>query len=161
MRSLLLLGGLGLVGYGAYTYYKTEVAILEESDISLSGIKVIDKSPSNVTLRISVNITNNSEIDFTIRKYDLAFIINNSFIGKIINSNVDTLVKGFGGTSQITFDFSFNPKEVGIANVIYSLLTRRGTSKFTTRGFVSVKKGLISVDAPIDVTYSLRELLED
>jgi hypothetical protein len=161
MRSLLLLGGLGLVGYGAYIYYKTEVAILEESEISLSGIKVIDKSPSNVTLRISVDVKNNSEIDFTIRKYDLAFIINNSYIGKIINSNVDTLVKGLGGTSTITFDFSFNPKQVGIANVIYSLLTRRGTSQFTTRGIVSVRKGLISVDAPIDVTYSLRELLED
>jgi len=161
MRSILLLGGLGLVGYGAYTYYKTEVALLEESEISLSGIKVLDKSPSNVTLRITVDIKNNSEIDFTIRKYDLMFIINNSMIGKIRNSNVDTLVKGLGGTSQVTFDFSFNPKEVGIANVLYSLLTRRGTSTFTARGTISVKKGLISVDAPLDVTYSLRELLEE
>ena len=159
MRNILLLGGLGLVGYGAYTYYKTEVALLEESEISLSKLKILDKSPDNVTLRITVKVVNNSEQEFTIRKYDLMFLINNKFVGNIRNSDVDTKVKGFGGESFITFDFSFNPKEVGIADILYQLLQRKGNSTILVKGDISAKKGYLTVKAPLDIKYTLRELM--
>jgi hypothetical protein len=159
MRKIILLGGLGLVGYGAYTYYKTEMAVLEQSEISLGSIKILDRSASNVTLNVSVKVKNNSEQEFIIRKYDFLLLINNSLIGKIQNSNLDTLVKGFGSTSIINFNFSFNPREIGIANILVQLASRQSNSTFTLRGNLSVKKSFITLSTPLDITYSLKELM--
>lgn len=158
--NLVLLSGLGLVGYGAYEYYRTQFAVLQKSEIGLSGIRIKERSPDNVTLAITLKVKNNSEQEFVISKYDLMFHINNHFVGSIRNSDVDRLVKGFGGETKITFDFSFNPKDFGLLDVLYTLIRAQSNSGFTIRGNIVVRKGFISITAPIDVTYRLSELLK-
>jgi hypothetical protein len=161
MRKVLLYGGLALAGYGAYEYYRTQVALLQNSEYSLAGVSIKEKSPNKVTLGLKLRVVNNSEQEFVIKKYDLMLFLNNRMIGNIRNSALDVKLQGFGNETIIPFDFSFNPKEVGIVDVLFQLLTAKLSNTITVRGDISVKRNWLTLKVPVDFTYSLREMLEE
>lgn len=158
MRSLLFLAGIGLVGYGGYQYYRTQTALLSKTDVSLSGVKIVERSLNKVTIRFTIDLVNKSEQEFILRKYDLKVMMNGKYLGDIKNTGMNTLVKGLGGKTSITSDFTFNPKTVGIEDML-TLISRGRSSQIRIFGTVSARKGIILVDAPIDTTYTLAELL--
>jgi len=159
IRGLFLLGGLGALGYGVYRYYNSQVAILEDSDIDLVNVKLINQTKTNITLRFNFTVTNNSEQTFTIKEYKIGVYFNQKFIGDIQNSELDKQIKSGGGKTNISFDFSFNPQSIGLADVLSGIIIRRLQSVITLRGRFVVKKGFFSVNSPLDINYTLKEFL--
>lgn len=161
MRKIFLYGGLLLAGYGAYEYYRTQLLILENSDFSVAGLKIKEKSANKITFAIKLRVVNKSEQEFIIKKYDLMLWLNNQSIGSVKNSNVDVTLKGFGAETFIEFDYTFNPQQIGILDVLFKLLKDRGNNTLTVRGDLSVRRGYFTFDVPIDFTYTLKELLSE
>lgn len=158
IKGLLFIGGLGALSYGAYRYYASQIAILENSKVDLISINLVNRTKSNVTLRINLRVTNNSEQSFIIKNYKFGIYFNNKFIGNIENSEVDKVIQPNGGTTNVSFDFSINPNQIGLTDILSGLISNRLQSTLSLRGRIVAKKGLITIGTPIDVDYSLKDL---
>ncbi len=159
MKKLLLFGGLGLVTYSLYTYYKKQLSILSKSKISLGSIKIVYFKLDRIKINIGIDVKNDSEQEFTISNYNLNLYLNDNYIGKVNNSNVDVVVKGNGRTSRISFDYEFNPNENGIGQALYQTLANKTGSPLRVLGTVSVKIGMIKLNIPIDYTSKLKDFM--
>ena len=162
IRGLLFFGGLGIigvVGYGTYKYYNSQISILSKNTkIGLSSVDLLNQNKENVTLRFNLKVTNNSEQKFTIKRYDFEILFNNKLIGNIENSNLNTVINPNGGSTNLSFDFSINPSQIGLADILSGLISNRLNSTLSLKGRVVAKKGFITLNSPLDVNYSLKKL---
>ncbi len=61
IRKLLFIGGLGALGYGIYEYLRTQAIILKNSDVDITGVKLISQTSTETTIRVFLKVINNSE----------------------------------------------------------------------------------------------------
>ena len=99
MRKLLLLFGLGSFGVGAYLYYSRQIKLLEKLTYKVVGVKIEKFTP--LTIIISTELTNQSEISFTIKGYDIDVVVNGQKVAKVKNAKMNEVLKGFGAKSNI------------------------------------------------------------
>lgn len=158
IKGLLFIGGLGVASYGAYRYYKSQISILSKSKVSLDSVDLVNQNKKNLTLRFNLKVTNDSEQEFTIKKYDFELLFNNQLIAEIENSNFNTVINSNGGTTIVSFDFSVEPNQIGLSDILSGLLSNRLKSVLSLKGRIVAKKGFITLDSPIDVNYSLNKL---
>tara|TARA_Y100000592_G_scaffold101114_1_gene185633 strand:+ start:19561 stop:20043 length:483 start_codon:yes stop_codon:yes gene_type:complete len=158
IRGLLFLGGLGVAGYGVYRYYTKQLAILQDSDISLLNVKLINQTKTNVTLRFNLKVINKSEQDFTIKDFKSNVYFNNKLIGDIEALNINKLILSNGGTTLVSFDYSLNPTKIGLAEILGGLFANKLKSNLSLRGRMKIKKGFVTLDSPVDIDYTLKEL---
>lgn len=159
MRSLLFMLGVGGVGYGVVKYFMTQYEILHNSELKISGLRIKEKTKERVTLGVKLQIKNNSETSFTVKRYDIDIFVNNVLVGNVYDTGVDTSINGHGETSTIAFDFSFSPKQFGLVDFIHQWLKTKSQTTVTYRGKVGVQKGYFTVGVPLDITYTLKELI--
>lgn len=162
IRGLLFVGGLGIVGvigYRTYKYYNSQISILsKKTKIALVSVGLVNKNKENVTLRFNLKVTNNSEQKFTIKRYGFEILFNNKLIGNIDNSNLNTVINPNGGNTNLSFDFSINPSQIGLEDILSGLISNKLNSTLSLKGRVVVKKGFVTLNSPLDVNYSLKEL---
>jgi len=163
MRKLLFIFGLGSLVLGSYYYYRKQLKLLADISFKVVGVKIVEYSPFK--LQINTEITNNSEISFTISGYDIDVIVNGKEIGQVKNSSLNQKLEGFGGKSQINFFTTFNPQETGLlsgglSSILSNVLDTLGDTTIKLKGRVSVKRGLfVYSNYPIDFTYKLEDFL--
>ena len=157
MKKILFALGLGGVVYGAYKYYMVQSDILYYSKISLANIQVLEKKADLFKLKITLNITNNSEYDFTLKQYDLVIFMNEKKITAIKNSNLNEKLAGDGQTSSISFNVSFNPAQFGLWDILGQLLKTLGKTLVSVKGDIKIQKGILAIDVPLDLTYKLND----
>ena len=163
MRKALFYFGLGSLVVGSYFYYRRQLEMLENISYRVVGIKVVEVQP--LKLLINTEVTNNSEIAFTIKGYDIKVFINGKEVGKVFNDKLDQKLNGFGGKSNISFYTSFNPDVVGIGegglgSLLSGVLNTLGDTKISFKGKVSVKRGFFEfANYPVDFTYNLTDFL--
>ena len=162
VRSILSAVGVVALGYGAYRYYSLQTDILKDADISVVGVNIKDHSLKNVTIGVKAKIVNNSEYSFILRNYDISIFMDNVYAGNIKNSNIDQKINGKGESSIIEFDFSFDPSQlkINVLSAIQNLLSKKGNTLISFNGSVGIRKGVIFLDIPFDVTYKLKELVQ-
>ena len=158
IRGLLFLGGLGVAGYGVYRYYTKQLAILQDSDISLLNVKLVNQTKTNVTLRFNLKVVNKSEQEFTIKEFNSRVLFNNKFIGNIEAPNINKTILPNGGTTLVSFDFTINPQQIGLTDILAGLITNKLKSNLSLRGRMKIKKGFVTLDSPVDIDYTLKEL---
>lgn len=71
MKKVLLIGGIGLAGYGFYRYFKYQVNQAVNYGYSIKSLNVINSDSTSVTLEIEIEIQNNSSFEVLVRSYDL------------------------------------------------------------------------------------------
>ena len=158
IKGLLFIGGLGVASYGVYKYYTSQIAILENSKIKLLSVDSVSNTKNNFTLRINLLVTNNSEQSFIIKNYNFEIYFNNKFIGNIKSSEINKTIMPNGGSTNLSFDFKLNPSQINITDILSGLISNRMASNLSLKGRVNIKKGFLTVSAPIDEDYSLKDL---
>ena len=158
IKGLLFVGGLGVFSYGVYKYYTSQIAILENSKIKLLSVDSVSNTKNNFTLRINLLVTNNSEQSFIIKNYNFEIYFNNKFIGNIKSSEINKTIMPNGGSTNLSFDFKLNPSQINITDILSGLISNRMASNLSLKGRVNIKKGFLTVSAPIDEDYSLKDL---
>ena len=158
IRGLLFLGGLGVAGYGIYRYYTKQISFLEDSDISLLNVNVVNQTKTNVTLRFNLQVVNKSEQEFTVKEFKSRLLFNGKFIGDVEAPNVNKVIRPNGGKTLVSFDFSINSKQIGITDILTGLITNRLKSNLSLLGRMKISKGFVTLDAPVDINYTLKEL---
>ena len=160
MRRLFILLGVGGVAFGLYSFYLKQLEILEKLTYRLKGISLKDYSLDSVSIELSIEVINNSDISIKVTNYYFDVFINGIFVGVIENASVNQELKGLGGVS--TFSPLLRVKNSAIfgKGLISGLTDNFKNSTLTLKGVYGIKKGLIKLkDLPIDETYKMKEFM--
>lgn len=102
-RGLLILTGITIAGYGLYRYFKYQVDSALDYDYSLKDLHVGQVVGNNVTLDVTMSITNKSNFEVTLSQYDIdlyfkdiKFVNTKSNIPIVINPNSSFEFKASG-----------------------------------------------------------------
>lgn len=158
LRPFLIIGGLGVIGYALYRYYLKQIDFLKDFTYQVTGVRIRSISTSLVSLDISAKIFNASNVEATIKQIYLDVFINNIKVGNINEVKDIPIVPQ--GSSDVTFNFSFNPRLVALN--IKDLLSFSLAAKdlvIDMNGYVKVKSAFISSTIPFEYKNNLKSIL--
>jgi hypothetical protein len=157
MRKVFFIG-LALTGVGAYLYYKRQVNLLKKMSFSVKNVKILEKSPELWKSEITLLVKNDSEISFTLTRWNFDILINNEQVTKISDNNQKILVQANGGVTPLTFIVDFSPKKFGLLDIVAQFLETRENTKITIDGNVSIYSGLLMTNkSPVNFTFQLKD----
>lgn len=71
MKKVLLIGGLGLAGFGFYRYFKYQINQAVNYGYAIKNFKVISNDDESVKVELEIEIQNNSSFEVLVKNYDL------------------------------------------------------------------------------------------
>lgn len=77
MKKILLIGGIGIAGFGLYRYFKYQVDQALNYDYKIKDFRIVSVVGNDITISVAVDITNNSNFSLTINEYDLQMFFKN------------------------------------------------------------------------------------
>jgi LEA14-like dessication related protein len=159
IRALLVLSGVGIIGYAVYRYYAKQIEFLNNFTYKVIGIKAKSIKADNITLEINTRITNNSNVEAKVTEIFLDAFLNKVAVGNITEVK-DIYVKA-NGSSDFSFNFSFNPKIV-LGNLINIVTLSVGIKDviFAVDGYVRVESGFIKTTIPFEYENNLKSLIQ-
>lgn len=107
MKKVLLIGGLGLAGFGFYRYFKYQVNQAVNYGYAIKNFKVLESNTESVKVELEIEIQNNSSFEVLIKSYDLKL----KFKGKQFATSTST--KEF----KVLPNSSFSLKTIGSINL--------------------------------------------
>jgi len=158
-RKSFFLLGLGSLVAGAWLYYRRQLELLENIKYKVVGVNIQSFAP--LTLDISTELTNESEITFTLMGYEIDIFVNGEKVANVKNSNLNEKLKGFGDKSVINFTTTFRGKnEGGLKGILSGVLDNIADTDLQIKGKISVKRGFFEyTNYPVDFSYKLAEFL--
>ena len=158
-KPLLIVGGLGVIGYALWRYYKRQVDFLKNITYQVTRVNVVSISKTKVTLTIWAKIYNASNVDAVVREMFLDFFVNDVRVGNITEQK-DIRIAPMQ-TSLINFNFSFDPSLIG-KNIVdlVSLTLRAKDMTFKLNGYVGVESGGLKATLPFKYENNLKNLLK-
>jgi LEA14-like dessication related protein len=158
-KPLLIVGGLGIIGYALWRYYKKQVDFLKDISYGVTRVNVVSITKNRVTLTIWAKIYNASNVDAVIKEMLLDFYVNGVKVGNV------TEQKDIGiapmQTSLINFNFSFDPSVLG-KNIVdlVSLSIKAKDVDFGFSGYVGVESGGLKATLPFEYKNNLKTILK-
>lgn len=159
IRGLLILSGIGVIGYALYRYYMKQVEFLQNYQYKVTGLRIISLKADNVVVEVDTRIVNNSNVDAVIKEMYLDMYVNKVKVGNI-NEIKDITVRG-NATSNFSFRLSFNPKLV-LGNVVNIVTLTVGAKDliFDLDGYVKIESAFIKTTIPFAYTNNLKSLIK-
>jgi LEA14-like dessication related protein len=103
MKKALLIGGIGLAGFGLYRYFKYQVDRAMSYDYKIKSFKIINVAGKNVTVAVEVEITNKSSFELIVNEYNMELFFKGIPFTKsiskeklVISPNASFVFKGQG-----------------------------------------------------------------
>lgn len=155
---LFLSAGIAIIGLALYRYYKKQVDFIKDIQYQITGLNILSISSSQVALEIMSRIFNASNVEATVKQMYLTVEMNGVKVGEV-NEIKDILILP-NKSSNISFKFSFNPREIG--KNILNLITLTVAAKdiiLDIKGYVVVKSGVLEATIPFEYQNNLKSLL--
>lgn len=155
IRNIAIFGGLGIIGFGLYRYFKRQYDLLTDFDWKVISLNFDQVTPNLLKGKIVFRFTNKSDIEITISKFYMDLYLNNKYIGWIEDKSEFVIpAKGF---SDIPIGFSVNPQLI-ISNVldIISLSTKLKDAIFSFDGAATVRSGFVSTSIKLKCDCSIK-----
>ena len=71
MKKVLLLGGIGLAGFGLYRYFKYQIDLALNYDYRIKNFKILSYDNDKINAYIEMEVINKSNFQILIKEYDL------------------------------------------------------------------------------------------
>ncbi len=148
-NTIALVGGLGVIGFALYRYYKKQVSILEELQYQVVTFKPVELKPSRLSFDITVKVFNPSNIQVRITEMLLDVYLNGTPMGKVNENKAIDLNPG--QTTLVTFNFAIDASSVG-KNLVDLITKTIATRKLVVdlKGFIRARSAFISTSMPFD-----------
>ena len=158
-KPILIVGGLGIIGYAIWRYYKKQIGFLQDITYEVTKVNVVSISKTKITLTVWAKIYNASNVDAVVKEMFLDFFINGVKVGNIMEQK-DITIEPMQ-TSLINFNFSFDPSVIGknIVDLI-SLSLKAKDIDFKLNGYVGVESGGLKATLPFGYENNLKNLLK-
>lgn len=157
-RPLLFLAGAGVIGYSLYRYYMKQITFLKDITYQVVGLRIKSITASSVSMDLTTRIYNASNVEATVKEMYLDFFINGIKVGNV-NEVKDILILP-SRTTDVTFNFSFNPRLIGknIMDLI-SLTIQAKDLNFDVKGYIKVKSAFLTPTIPFEYQNNLKNIL--
>ena len=155
-KALLILGSLGLLGFGLYRYFKSQADILKKFTWKVSGFKIIRFSFKELAIDVTFLFSSSADIEATINKVYLDLFIDNKNVGFVTESK--SFIIPAHGSSNIPIHVSINPQSI-FKNIIDVTLGafKNKDMRFRLKGYVNIKSGILSTTIPVEYDTSIKE----
>lgn len=160
MRKVLLaVGGLSLLGFGLYKYFKTQADLLTKFTWKIQGFKIRKFSLQELAIDVTFLFTSVADLEAKVQKMYLDLYLEGKNVGYIMEEK--EFIIPARGSSSIPIFVSINPQAI-FKNVIDFTLNigKNKDVRFKMDGFASVKSGFVSTTIPIKYETSLKEYLK-
>lgn len=107
IKKVLIIGGVGLAGFGLYRYFKYQVDMAMKYDYKIKNFKYLGIDGNDIKVSATIEITNKSNFKLTINSFDLKLFYNGKKFSDVI-SKKETVIQP---------NSSFEVVGVGILNV--------------------------------------------
>ena len=157
-KTLLYIGGIGLIGYGIYRYYAIEKSLLENYDLQIVDIGFNGLSSNNVNMNLTAHFTSKADVTAKVSQLYIDVLINGQHVGTITNTAVFNIPAH--GSVDIPMNLSFNPQIV-VANALNILLSIASNKDMPVEmtGYAKIKSGFIGVSYPIDYKTTVKNFI--
>ena len=155
-KSVLVLGGVGLLGGLLYWYFKRQANLLQQYSVDIVGVKFNTISTNNVNMVISVKLTNVADIEAKVNKMYMDVAIEGKNAGYVINEKPFSIpAKGY---NYIVLNIAFNPKLI-LTNILGITLgvAQNKDIKIDLNGYANISSGFLSTTLPIKYSTTLKE----
>lgn len=159
IKPILVVSGLALIGYALARYYKRQVDFLKDVQYSIKGINIMNISKELVTLNITQQVYNPSNVEASVSEIYLDVLINGINVGNVNEDKEFVILPN--QTTDVSYSFSFNPSIIikNIVNLVTLTLALKDV-KIQANGYVKVKSGFVSTTIPFTYDNNLKSLLK-
>jgi LEA14-like dessication related protein len=159
LRALLVVSGIGVIGYAIYRYYLKQVDFLKNFEYKVTGLRIASITADNISLDITTRIINNSNVEATVKEIYLDCYLNKVKVGNV--TELKDIFVTANGYSDFSFKFSFNPKIV-LGNIINIVTLSVGTKDimFDMDGYVRIESGFVKTTIPFEYSNNLKSLIK-
>jgi len=153
-----ILGGVGLLGYSIYRFYKNQFDLLKAFKFEVLSFDLNDLTLNNITGKIKFRFHSVSDIEITIKEFYMTFGFNKEDVGYIQDSGQSHLIPA-NGYNDLEFEFELNPQFI-IKNAvdIVAYATKQKDATITLDGNISVSSGFVHATVPIKCNCSIAKL---
>jgi len=159
LKPLLFVGGGSLLAYGLYKYYLAQKKFIEQIKYKFVGLKIVEFAKDNITLDITVNLFNGSDVQATAKEMYLDVMINDVIVGNI-NEVKDVVIMSKKSTN-FTYRFSFNPQLI-LKNIVdlISFSIQAKNLNFDVKGYVNIDFEIYKTTLPFTFHDNLKNILK-
>lgn len=158
LKPILVVSGLGIIGYALYRYYLKQIDFLKNIQYSLRGVKILNVTKDEVSLEITQRIYNASNVEATATELFLDLYINEIKVGTIDETKDILLLPN--KSTDISYKLNFDPQLIlkNIVNLVALTISLKDM-KIRAEGYVKVKSGFISTTLPFTYKNNLKSIL--
>ena len=152
-----ILGGISLVGYGLYNYFKKQVKLLKDFEWKFLNLRIQNIDLQLIKGVVTIRFTSKSDLEFLVEQFVLDVYVNGEKSG-YVNDVKQTLIPANGYT-DIDIQFSINPQYlIKDATDILAYTLKKKDALITLSGYVQVSSNFISTTVPIKCDCSIQKL---
>lgn len=159
LKTIAVLGGLGIIGYALYRYYKIQAKFLEDITYQVLGVRVAKISASAITLDITARIYNASNVEAVVKEMYLDLLVNEVKVGNVNEiKDIPILPQK---SSDISFSITFNPQLIkkNVVDLITFTIAAKDM-KYDVKGYVKVKSGFLTTSLPFSYSNNLKSVIK-
>ena len=152
-----ILGGISLVGYGLYNYFKKQVKLLKDFEWKFLNLKIQNIDLQLIKGVVTIRFASKSDLEFLVEQFVLDVYVNGEKSG-YVNDVKQTLIPANGYT-DIDIQFSINPQYlIKDATDILAYTLKKKDAIITLSGYVQVSSNFVSTTVPIVCNCSIQKL---
>jgi LEA14-like dessication related protein len=152
-----ILGGISLVGYGLYNYFKKQVKLLKDFEWKFLNLRIQNIDLQLIKGVVTIRFTSKSDLEFLVEQFVLDVYVNGEKSG-YVNDVKQTLIPANGYT-DIDIQFSINPQYlIKDATDILAYTLKKKDALITLSGYVQVSSNFVSTTVPIECDCSIQKL---
>jgi len=158
IRTLLFVGGVGLIGYAIWSYVNKQKQLAEQFTYNIVSVNFGNISLDNVTANIVVRFTNIADIEALVNSFYVDIYVNNVKVGYAQDNGAFTLAAH--SSTDVPVSVDFNPQT--IFSNLTSLITASQSLNDVTigaHGWAQVTSGIVQVTIPIDYDSTVKEIM--
>lgn len=157
LRTGAILGGLGLIGFAIYSYFKKQYDLITDFEWKVMDLSFDSVTPNLVKGKLTFRFLNKSDIEITISNFYLDMYLNNEYIGWL--EDTKEFVIPARGYNDIEFGFSINPQLILKSAVdILTLATRFKDAIFSFDGSVTARSGFVRASVKMNCDCSVKNM---
>jgi hypothetical protein len=156
-KALLIFGGLSLLGFGLYRYFKKQSEKLLDFKWDISSIKLLESSYNRITLQVNFIFTSESEIEAEIKKIYLDAFVQDKRVGSITETK--PFIIPAKGSSNVPLIISLDLSSL-LSNVVDIVLQTIKEKDIDIKlvGNAEIKSGFVNTVVPIGYDSTIKKI---
>ncbi len=159
-KTLLIVGGLGLIGFALYRYITAQAKLVQDFDYKISGFNVLKFTETEIIVVLKVLFTNVSAIAGTVNSLSADLYLNDVKTGSVMENN--PVVVPANGSNTIDLTISVNPTEI-LGNILTIIGGTIGDKDVILKidGSASISSGFIYKSLPVKFSTGIKQYIQN